>query len=450
MAFEFKLPDVGEGIHEGEIVRWLVKEGDEIQEDQPLVEVQTDKAMVEIPSPVKGTVSKLHFSDGDIVEVGSVIITIAADGATSGADPAPAASPPQIDAGEDQAAAAVAQSYRAAGPESASTPAPVATPTAAAATVGAAPSAGRRALATPATRRLARELGVDINQVTGTGPGGRVTDDDVRAFADGGTAAETPAAAAPAAQDGAPRPAFLPPRVEGDTVEERIPLRGIRRVIASRMVQSKFTAPHVTYMDEVDATELVSLRQNAKRLAEERGVKLTYLPFIIKAVVVALREFPYMNASLDDERDEIVIKHYYNIGIATDTEDGLVVPVVKHADKKSIFHIAAEIADLAEKARNRRLAVEDMQDSTFTITNLGSVGGLWFTPIINYPEVAILGTHRIQERPVVKDGEIVARQMLNLAISFDHRLIDGAYAARFLNRVMRYLEQPSMLFMEMI
>ncbi|HEX6988241.1 MAG TPA: dihydrolipoamide acetyltransferase family protein [Bacillota bacterium] len=459
MAFEFKLPDVGEGIHEGEIVRWLVAEGDQVAEDQPLVEVQTDKAVVEIPSPVQGSVLKLHYKEGDVVDVGSVIITIGTAGEAPAVDGAQA---PTEAAAPSTGSAAVAASYRA-GSEG-STTAPAAAPAAAPADQAPAPAAGgpngrRRALATPATRRLARELGVDINRVQGTGPGGRVTDDDVRAFAEGrqpaaaGPAAPQPIAPAPAAtapEGPRPAPALQPVIVTGETPEERIPLRGLRRTIAERMVKSMYTAPHVTHMDEVDVTELVALRRKARAAAEARGVKLTYLPFIAKALIAALREFPYLNATLDDERQEIVLKRYYHIGIATDTDDGLIVPVVKHADRKSILQIAAEIEFLADRARQRKVDVDDLRGGTFTITNIGALGGIFSTPVINHPEVAILGVHKIQEKPVVRDGEIVVRSILPLALSFDHRVVDGAYAARFLNRVMAYLEQPDLLFMEMV
>lgn len=457
MAFEFKLPDVGEGIHEGEIVRWLVAEGDQVTEDQPLVEIQTDKAVVEIPSPVAGPVLKLHYNEGDIVDVGSVIITIG----TAGDAPGTAGAAAPAEPAQASGAEAVAAAYRTGseGGQAAPAAAPAApAPTSQTAVDG---TAGRRrALATPATRRLARELGVDINQVQGTGPGGRVTDEDVRAFAAGGPTAPAPQvepAAAPtpavpsAPADAAPAaPRFQPVVIDGETPEERIPLRGLRRTIAERMVKSMYTAPHVTHMDEVDVTELVALRRRAKESAEARGVKLTYLPFIAKALIAALREFPYLNATIDDERQEIVIKRYYNIGIATDTDDGLIVPVIKHADRKSILQIAAEIEYLADRARQRKSELDDLRGGTFTITNIGALGGIFSTPVINHPEVAILGVHKIQEKPVVRDGEIVVRSMLPLALSFDHRIVDGAYAARFLNRVMAYLEQPDLLFMEMV
>ncbi|ADU51780.1 catalytic domain-containing protein of components of various dehydrogenase complexes [Thermaerobacter marianensis DSM 12885] len=496
MAYEFRLPDVGEGIHEGEIVRWLVKPGDRVREDQPLVEVQTDKATVEIPSPVAGVVRELRANEGDVVQVGSVIVVIdteagAEEPAAAGAPPAPAGAPvTAVGTGATEGTGGVAAAH----------PAAVAAPAGGA---GESP-AGRRVLATPATRRLARELGVDIRLVPGTGPAGRVTAEDVRAFAArqaAGTAGSAPAAAAGVAQPAAPAgpvpatgPAAPAPAVAapapvtavpaagpaaapaaaaagssapaGPTVptvpgapaapavppggEQRVPLRGLRKRIAEKMVQSKSTAPHVTHVEEVDVTELVELRRKALPLAEQRGIKLTYLPFIAKAVVAALQQFPVFNASLDDERQEIVLKGYYHIGVATATDEGLIVPVVRDVDRKSIFQLAREIAALTEAARARRIALDDVRGSTFTITNVGAMGGgVWSTPIINYPEVAILGVHKFRETPVVRDGQIVVRTMTYLALSFDHRVADGADAVRFVNRIKAYLEQPSLLFLEM-
>ncbi|HEY8449439.1 MAG TPA: dihydrolipoamide acetyltransferase family protein, partial [Bacillota bacterium] len=386
MAFEFKLPDVGEGIHEGEIVRWLVAEGDVVAEDQPLVEVQTDKAVVEIPSPVAGRIARLHFKDGDVVEVGSVLVTIE-ESAAGRTPPQPAGAKAEVGAGQAAlATTGAAVTAAEVGPD-ASDPRAAASDS----------TPRRRVLATPATRRLARELGVDLEQVPGSGPGGRVTDEDVRAFAaarqapSGREAIATGAAAKAAAPSAttaptpartaapAPRPAAPTVTGEATQLEERIPLRGVRKRIAEQMVTSKYTAPHVTVMDEVDVTELVRVREGALPLAAERGIKLTYLPFMIKAVIAGLREFPYLNASLDDANQTIVLKRYYHIGIATDTEEGLIVPVVKNADQKSILQLAAEIADLVERARNRRIALEDLRDGTFTLTNVGPLGGLFST-----------------------------------------------------------------------
>lgn len=428
MAFEFKLPDIGEGVHEGEIVKWLVKEGDFVREDQPMVEVMTDKATVEIPAPRAGKILKLSAKEGEVVKVGSVLVIIEEIGEAK-AEPkreplaVSAAPPPQP---EPVTATA-----------SATAPAVTVSPPS--------PTPTQRVLATPATRKLARELGVDISQIHGTGPGGRVTDEDVRRFAATRTAPPPPA---PAPKPTAP--AYTPSAVVTDRREERIPLRGIRKRIAEHMHQSKSTAAHFTYVDEVDMTELIQLREQMRPLAEQKGVKLTYLPFIVKASVAALKEMPLLNASLDEATGEIVLKKYYNIGIATATEDGLLVPVVKDADRKSLLEIASEIERLAKAAREGKIALSDLQGGTFTITSLGALGGLFATPIINYPEVAILGIHEIKRRPVVRDDQIVIRDIMYLSLSFDHRLIDGDVGARFCKKIIGYLENPKLLFLELV
>lgn len=419
MLFEFKLPDVGEGIHEAEILRWLVAEGEAVSEDQPIVEVQTDKAVVELPAPATGTIKQRRVAEGEVVRVGTVIVVIETDAAP----------------GAGRAAAAA--------PTPAAATAPAATAPAAAAP---ARGKGRRALATPATRRLARELGVDLQQVPGSGEGGRVTDDDVRRFAAGAT--PPPAAAPPAAALAAGAPAPAAPGQFVTRGAERIPLRGIRKVIAANMVRAKSTAPHVANVDEADMSALIALRDELR--AQFSEVKITYLPLIIKAVVAALKQFPTINASLDDAAQEIIIHKDYHIGMAAATEAGLMVPVVRHADQKSVLAIAQETQDLAQRARNRRLAPQELSGSTFTITNVGSIGSLFTTPVINHPEVAILGVHGIQERPVVRDGQIVIRPMVYLTLSFDHRVNDGDVAARFTRTVIRYLENPNLLLAEMI
>ncbi|BDG62283.1 dihydrolipoamide acetyltransferase family protein [Caldinitratiruptor microaerophilus] len=447
MAYEFRLPDVGEGLHEAEIVRWLVKEGDMVAEDQPLVEVQTDKVTTEIPSPVAGRVVRLAGQPGDVVEVGSVIVVLEPVGAAApAAEPAPGA------------AAVAPVNGAAAAPrdgEPLSPPAP--------SVPGAVPAG--RPIATPAIRRRAREMGIDLRQVRGTGPAGRITAADLEAVAAGrGVAAAAPAAPAlvatapeaPAVQTPA-APAAAAPAGEaqapaaGPRPGQRLPLRGVRRVIAEAMVRSKHTAPHVTVMDEVEVSALVALREEARRLAEARGVKLTYLPFVVKAAVAALREFPYLNASLDDERQEIVLHDHYHIGIATDTDGGLMVPVVKDADRKRLIDLAAEIAGLAGRARAGKLSLDELKGSTFTISNIGTVGaGVVFTPVINHPEVAILGVGTLAEKPVVKDGALAVGKVLHLSLSFDHRVVDGAMAGRFLRRVMDLLANPTMLLLEMM
>jgi pyruvate dehydrogenase E2 component (dihydrolipoamide acetyltransferase) len=442
MPFEFRLPDIGEGIHEGEIVKWLVKEGDIVREDQPMVEVMTDKATVEIPAPRAGKILKLNAKEGETVKVGSVLVIIEELGeAKPESQKTPPSAPPRH--GEGSSPFPLREGGQ--GVRSEATATTVAAPPPPSPT--AAPA--QRVLATPATRKLARELGVDIAQIRGTGPGGRVTDEDVRRFAAARTAPQPPPPS-PAPTPSPAAPAFAPSAVVTDRREERIPLRGIRKRIAEHMHQSKTTAAHFTYVDEVDMTELIQLREQMKPLAEQKGVKLTYLPFIVKASVAALKEMPILNASIDEAKGEIVIKKYYNIGIATATDEGLIVPVIKDADRKSLLEIAMEIERLAKAAREGKIALSDLQGGTFTITSLGALGGLFATPIINYPEVAILGIHEIKKRPVVRDNQIVIRDIMYVSLSFDHRLIDGDVGARFCKKIISYLENPKLLFLELV
>jgi len=419
MAFEFRLPDIGEGMVEAEVVKWYVQEGDTIEEDQPMVELMTDKANVVIPSPRRGVVLKRFGREGEVVKVGSVLVVIGEPGEAL-----------------ETAAARVEATVSAPAAQVAPAPAPGGETL---------PPPGR-VLATPATRRLARELGVDLRQVPPTGPHGRVTKEDVIRFVEAQRAPTAPPTPAPTVPAEAPAvPEVGPPT----GLEERIPLRGLRRVIARRMVQSKHTAAHFTYVEEVDMTELVRLREQMKPVAEAQGVRLTYLPFIIKAVIIGLKRFPIINASLDDEKEEIVLKKYYHIGIAVQTDQGLTVPVIHDADKRSLLDLAREVERLATAAREGRLALHEVRGSTFTITSLGKLGGLLATPIINYPEVAILGVHKIEPRPVVRDGEVVIRHMMNVSLSFDHRVVDGAVGAEFTQVVREHLENPHLLFLQM-
>lgn len=455
--FTFRLPELGEGIHEGEIVKWHVQPGDSVEEDQVIMEVQNDKAVVEVPSPVKGKVLELKVTEGTVSVVGDPLIEFEVEGE---APNLPAHGHGEADAAEEkmEPGCDIGSQVSANANQTLETPMAQAT-----ATAVAAPIERKHVLATPSVRKYAREKGVQLAWVPGTGKLGRITREDVDRFLAGGaapaqtTAAPTPAAAASAPAQEAPAAtgvtqAAATPTVhytaQGGEVEERVPLKGVRKAIAKAMVKSAYTAPHVTIFDEVDVTALVEMRKNAKPLAEERGVKLTYLPMIVKAVVAGLKKFPELNASIDDEKQEIIYKKYYNIGIATSTDDGLLVPVVKAADSKSIFQIAAEIAELAKKARDRKATADELKGSTFSITNIGSAGGMFFTPIINYPEVAILGVGRISEKPVVKNGEIVVGQVLSLSLSFDHRLVDGEPAQRFINYVKQLLENPTLLVME--
>ena len=491
MTREFKLPDVGEGVAEGEIVSWLVEEGDTVSEDQPVAEVETDKAVVEVPAPVNGTVRKLHYDAGDVVPVGDVIVTFDVEG---------------------EAAEAAAESEGEEATEEATE----------SASKSATEQASTRTFAPPSVRRLARELDVDLDSVEGTGPSGRVTESDVRAAAEGhatepqeeppdevrsavepvgeqaaehtesGTGGQEPAGrettlAAPATRGLAKElgvnihdvpaveerdgEAFVTAEAvqeyaeggsaaQGETTaaaserefveggETTQPYRGIRRSIGEQMAESKYTAPHVTHHDTAVVDDLVETRAKLKERAAEQDVKLTYLPFVMKAVVAGLKEYPILNSELREDEEEIALKQDYNIGVAVATDHGLMVPVVKHVDQKSILEIADEVNELATKARDRSISRSEMQGGTFTITNFGAVGGEYATPIINYPETAILGLGGIDERPVAEDGEVRAAHTLPLSLSIDHRVVDGAEAARFTNYVMERLTDPELLLLE--
>ncbi|MBF0559770.1 MAG: 2-oxo acid dehydrogenase subunit E2 [Nitrospirae bacterium] len=388
MPFDFKLPDLGEGITEGEIRKWLLKEGDSVEEHQNVLEIETDKAIVEVPSPKAGRIVRINKEEGETAMVGDVLMTIAGPG----------------EAAEEETKAEER-------PKSVSV-------------VGVLPEE-EEVLATPATRSLARELGVNIETVRGTGPGGSITQDDVRKAASPASKAED---------------RFGP--------SERVPLRGLRKTIAKNLMTAQKTTAFVTGMEEADITELWDLREREKKSLLEKGVHLTFLPFVIKAVHHALTEHPKLNASIDDELEEIILKKYYNIAIAVDTPDGLMVPVIQAADKKTILELSLEIQALSIKAKERKIKIEEMKGSTFTITNYGHFGGTFATPIINYPDVAILGTGKISEKPWVRNGSIVIRRILPLSLTFDHRVTDGVDASQFLTKVVNYLEDPALLFIE--
>lgn len=415
--FEFRLPDIGEGVVEGEIVKWLVEVGESIAEDQALVEVMTDKATVTIPSPKAGKVIERNGDEGEIAKVHDILVVLETEGGAAQASaPAAAASP------------------EAAAPAPASAAAPVA----------AAPTGdGRRVLATPVTRRMAREQGVDLATITGTGPQGRVTKADLLGFIAEGSANQavgTPKLKAPAAA----------PSITSAEGDERIPVRGLRRVIAENLVRSKHLAPHYHFVEELDVSELVAFRERLNAKLASSGEKLSFLPFIVKAVVAGLKKNPRCNAVMDEEANELVLRGEYNIGIAVATDEGLVVPVVRNADRLSMREIAQEIVRLSEAARSRKLSQADIGGGTFTITSLGNTGGLFATPIINHPEVAIMGVHRMRKRPVVDEaGEIVVRDMMYLSWAFDHRNVDGAEGAKFAYDVIELLTDPEKLIVEM-
>lgn len=392
---EWKMPDLGEGVQEGEILKWLVKEGEKVSVDQHLVEIMTDKATMEIPSSISGTVQKIVMKEGSIAKIGQTLAVIG-EGAAAPAKETPAKEAPAKEAPK------ISEKPKAA-PQ---TPAP--TP------------AGAAVLAAPAVRQLARELGVDLNKVRGSGPGGRVTAEDVQE---------------------AKKNIRIPP---GE--ETRVPLRGLRRKIAEHMTLSRKTAAHFHHIDEADLTELVALREKSKKEAEAKRVKLSFLPYFIKAVTMGLKKFPQINASLDEEAHEIILKKYYNIGVAVATDQGLVVPVVKNADRLSLLELAKETARLGELARAGKLALDDLKNGTFTITNIGSIGGILSAPIINYPEAAIMGLHQIKPRPMVIEEAVAIRQMMYITISADHRIVDGADVAQFLKEVIQILEHPAEVF----
>jgi pyruvate dehydrogenase E2 component (dihydrolipoamide acetyltransferase) len=424
LAYLFKLPDIGEGIHEGEILKWFVKPGDTVHEDDPLAEVQNDKAVVEIPSPVNGTVLELNAEEGQVVEVGTVVITLQSDEADNEVDHAPQEESIQFAAAEQERPTVTTSEDDNRGD-------------------------AQSVIAMPSVRKYARDHGVNIKIISGTGRNGRIRKEDIDHYL---TASEEKIDATQEVFEESPAKTAenedAHQSVQERGIESREKFIGIRRAIARATSKSMQTAPHVTIMDDVDVTKLVAHRKHFKQEAQEIGVKLTYLPYIVKALVSALKDFPVLNASLDEENQEIIYKHYYNIGIAANTDTGLVVPVVKHAESKSMYAIATEIQQLAEKARTGKLTPEDMKGGTCTISNIGSEGGQWFTPVINQPESAILGVGRISEKAIVRDGEIVVAPMLALSMSFDHRLIDGATAQRAMNKIKRLLIDPQRLILE--
>ncbi len=471
MAFEFKLPDIGEGVVEGEIVKWLIKPGDTVTEDQPMVEVMTDKATVVIPSPRAGTVKETRGAEGAIAKVGAVLVVI--EEAGKGAAPAPKADPEAATtrptkatdvangsgegAGRPAAAPAPAKAAAPAAPAAKPAPAKPAAPApakpAAPAPAAAAPVASGPVLAAPATRRLARELGVDIATIAGTGPAGRVTSEDVRSAA-AGPAPEAHETEAPEAEghDEA-RDTIAPaaaPSAEGG-VEDRVAIRGLRKRIYENMARSKAHAAHFTFVEECDCTALVELRDRFNKQLKAEEPKLSYLPFIVKAVIASLKQFPDLNGHVDEAAMEHVRRKDFQIGMAAATERGLIVPVVRNADRRSILDLASEIKRLGDTARAGRLGAEDLGGSTFTITSLGKEGGIFATPIINFPEVAIMGIHKMAKRAMVNedDDSIVVKPMMNLSLSFDHRLIDGHVGAAFTYSVIKLLQNPDRLLMEM-
>ncbi len=434
-VFQFKLPDIGEGIAEGEIVKWFVKDGDKIEEDDTLLEVQNDKSVEEIPSPVTGTVKKIVVSEGTVANVGDVLVEIDAPGHNS-----------------DTATSA---------PAEASKPSEAVETSAETGTVVAAADPNKRVLAMPSVRQYAREKDVDITQVNATGKGGRVTKEDIETFVSGGgQQASAPSEGKEAAQEAsaqssetakAEKPAAPAKPYTSDMgeMETREKLTPMRKAISKAMVNSKHTAPHVTLHDEVEVSKLWDHRKKFKQVAADNGTKLTFLPYVVKALTATAKKFPVLNASIDDAAQEIVYKNYYNIGIATDTDAGLYVPNIKNANMKGMFEIADEINEKAALAHDGKLSADDMRNGTITISNIGSVGGGFFTPVINYPEVAILGVGTIAQQPIINaEGELAVGRVMKLSLSFDHRIVDGATAQQAMNNIKRLLAEPELLLME--
>lgn len=464
-TYEFKLPDVGEGVTEGEIVKWLIAPGDTVVEDQPIVEVMTDKATVTITAPKAGKILETRGKVGGVVPVHSVLVVFDVSGSDGGAASAeaPKGEPAATAVGDIKETLPGMNLVQAVAPAHAN---------------GTAANAGyfnEKPLATPATRKLARELGIDLRAVPPTGQHGRVTKEDVRQVGSAGpssapstapmsaieapppsmrvpspqTVLEEPLPLPPPAAGRAPSKIAPPASVEERALEERTPLRGMRKRIFEGMSRSKHTAAHFTFVEECDVTALKAIRARLRPAAEKAGVKLTYLPFFVKAAVAALRKHPSLNAAFDESTQEIVERRYYNIGIASATEAGLIVPVVRGADRKSILDIARDIQRLGDETKSGKVKPEDLGGSTFTITSLGQQGGLFATPILNFPEVAILGVHQMKQKPVVRDGQIVIGDVMLVSLSFDHRIIDGHVGAAFAYEIIGYLEDPDRLFLEM-
>jgi len=422
--YEFKFPDVGEGITEGELIKWLVKEGDHVSQDQPIAEVETDKAVVQIPSPVAGAVVRLYFKEKDTIHVGDVIVTLSEGNETVAKKEEPVSLRKKSFGvvGEIEEAPDEEEKKEVATPVVETKKAVV--------------------LATPAVRGLAKKLGVDIEKITGTGPGGRVIEGDLKSVQ-------------PEARELSDAHAIETPRAQSTRKYddyghvERTPFKGIRKATANKLSTSWAKAVHVTHMDEIDVTDLTGILLKESARAAKQGIKLTFMPFIIKAVIASMKEgHASLNSTLDEEREEIILKKYYNIGFAVDTPDGLLAPVVKGADEKSILDIAKDIQKLAEACRNRKVDLGDLKGGTFTLTNVGSLGGVFATPIINYPEAAILALGRVYDKPVFVKNKLAKRNVLPVSLTFDHRILDGAEACRFVNTIKEHLQDPSLLLVE--
>lgn len=408
--YDFKFADIGEGIHEGQILKWLYKEGDEIKEGETIVIIETDKVNAEIPSPVNGRIVKLGAQEGETIHVGETLVLIDDGSKTIAEEPAKEENAGVV--GEIEVSSDIIASSQEIASETTTT---------------------RRALATPVARKLASDLGLDINQISGSGENGRVLKEDIH-------------------QANKKEETILPERsvvafqpVSGDTT--RVPVTKIRKAIVNSMVQSKTMIPHTTLMEEINVSKLVEFRKSQKELAEKAGIKLTFMPFIVKAIALTIKSFPIFNASYDHEKEEIVYKNYLNLGIAVDTADGLIVPNIKNADQLSIIELAKEIELLAKQANERTLSLNQIQNGTFTITNYGTFDTAFGTPIIKYPESAIIGIGRITKKPIVIDGELAIGDILPISLAVDHRIIDGADAGRFIMKFKEYIANPMLLLL---
>ena len=429
MKFEFKFPDIGEGIHEGVITKWLVEEGSDIKEGDSVAEVETDKVTTEIPSPRTGKVLQLLAKKGDTINVGQVFVTIETEAV--GDETATVEAPEVV---EEETAGVVGEVI------ASSEVIPSSTEGFEKKTVE---ISAEKILATPVARALAKDLGVDINKIKGTGPNGRVMKEDIYNTSQKESDRVPETKAKPEVRPISKAKQSAP----GERVE-RVPLTRIRKTISEKMTQSRFTIPHTTAMDEVDISKLYDLRKKYKDSLKDEDINLTYMPFIIKAAITALKQLPEFNASLDMEKDELVLKKYYDIGIAADTERGLMVPVIREADRLSIVQLAKAVEDVSTRSKNNTIELSELKGSTFTITNYGSIGGYFGIPIINYPESGVLGLGRVTKKPVVRDDEIVIAHVLPLSLSYDHRIIDGASGARFLNIVKELLSEPELLLLK--
>ena len=427
MRYIFNFPDIGEGLDEGTIIEWYVSKGQEIKSGQAVVRMETDKVVAEIPSPKSGTVIAVFGNVGETIHVGTPLMEIEIEGVYGEEAVAQAKAPVSMQPLEEGSTAVVGTMEVAA--SNAFLPASEEGVTASKTDK----QATHKVLATPVARAMAKELHLDINKISGTGPGGRVTKSDIQNFQLQNVPAETPV--------------IQPPAAEGEEITYE-PLSQIRKTIAKNMINSKLSAAHMTVHEEVEISDLIWLREKYKKVFSDKNVKLTYLPFILKATVNALKQHRQLNSQMDLENNRMMYKNFYNIGIAVDTTEGLVVPVIKDADKLTIFQIAQKIAELAEKAKERKLTLAEIRDGTFTLTNYGSIGGIYGVPVINYPQAGILGIGRILKTPVVKDDQIVPGNVLPLSLTVDHRIVDGGEATRFLIQIMENLKDPFSLMME--